>query len=167
MKQTTVIIIALGLAIVGCLFVYWSSKPHIIYALANRTIDATFLILDKETHEAIPAATIEIWDDFEDEGGKKVATITTDESGKATYLLEKMNLEDVVGISAETRLVEVGRHPDGIGTIILGSHYCHVTAKGYLSLRYVVLANCWYEDKGYVKPDGIHRFEFRVELKRQ
>lgn len=140
-----------------------------IYALASRTVEFTFVFADEETKQAIPGASMEIWNDpVHAADRKKIAHLVADSNGVAKYIRENHSVEDVIGISASQKLGGVRRHPAGIGTFV-DRFWCtfNIAAPGYVGLQYQSLGDYEYDDNGFDKEAKLHRFEFVIPLRRK
>lgn len=168
MMRAILILVGLGILIgIGVFFFVPSTQR--IYALASRTVEFSFVILDEETKKPIPGVSIDIWDNpLQLADRKKIAQAVADESGVAKYLRENQSVEDVIGISASHKLAGVRRHPAGVGTFV-DRYWCtlDVSANGYVPLQYESLASYDYDDKGYDKEGKLHRFEFTITMLRK
>lgn len=164
------ILMLVGLAIpIGLGVLFFASWTQRIYALASRTAEFSFVIVDEETKEPIPGASIKFWDDpFQPAQRKQLGEAIADANGIAKYVRENQSVEDVIGISASQKLEGVRRHPAGVATFV-DRFWCtfDVTAEGYVPLEYDSLANYQYDDNGYDKAAKLHRFEFVIEMRRK
>src|SRR4051812_17463287 len=130
--------LVVGLAVLSCIGLLLSlGMQSGVYALANRTAEFSFVILDEKTGEPIPGASVELWDEpFEPAQRKRIAGVVTDARGVAKYVRENQSVEDVTGISPTHKLEGVPRHPAGVGTFV-DRFWCtlDVAATGYLPLQ--------------------------------
>jgi hypothetical protein len=92
----------------------------------------------------------------------------TNESGIVKFVRDNVSVEDVIGISANYKLVGIERHPKGIGTFV-DRYWCNfdIVAKGYTTLEYESLGNYNYVDKGYIKEGNFQQVEFTIAMHRK
>jgi hypothetical protein len=86
---------------------------------------------------------------------EKIVQLVTNDEGRARFLREKVNCEDVIK-PLKTRT---------IFDLTWGS--VTVAANGYRSAERSWLQSTKYEDKGYFKRGHFHRIEFNIPLHRQ
>ena len=168
MKCALLILVGLVMLIGTGVFLFIPSTPR-IYALASRTVEFSFVIVDEDTKEPIPGATIDIWDEpLPPASRKKIVQTVANDKGVAKYVRENQSVEDVIGISASHKLEGVRRHPAGVGTFV-DRFWCtlDIAANGYVPLQYESLASYEYNDNGYDKEGKFHRFEFTFTLRRK
>jgi hypothetical protein len=135
-------------------------KP--MYALSSRDVEYTFVVVDDQTKKPIPNAELTF---YSEGGSQKLESITTDNQGIAVFTKKDQFVEDVIGISASTRLVGVKKHPEGTGTLI-NRFWCvfGITAEKYRSIEYESLGDHEYEDAGYDKTTQCHRCRFTIGM---
>jgi hypothetical protein len=167
MKRALLIVVGLAILIGTGVFLIMPSQR--IYALAIRTAEYTFVVLDEETKEPIPGATIDIWDEpIQPTDRKKIAQVVADDKGVAKYVRENQSVEEVIGIGASHKLEGVRRHPAGVGTFV-DRFWCtlDIAANGYVPLKYKSLGSFDYDDNGYDKEGKFHRLEVTFMLRRK
>ncbi len=144
--------------LIGIVLLIFLPSWQVIYALASRTVEFRFVIIDDESRKPIPAAIIEIWEVPVGQERKKVTHVVTGQCGIARYVRENMMVEDVTGINPGKKLEGVRRHPRGIGTFV-DRYWCNldITAKGFIPMQHVWLSDYEYEDQGFIKEGNYHR----------
>ena len=101
MKRSLLIGGALSI-LIGIGFYLLQPRVQRIYAVGNRTVEFTFLIVNAETKMPIRGASVEIWDEPIGRPRKRIAELVTDDFGVAKYVRENQFVEDVIGIAPAT-----------------------------------------------------------------
>jgi hypothetical protein len=161
--------IVVGLLVLIRIGVFLIMPTQRIYALAIRTAEYTFVVLDQETKESIPCATIDIWDEpIQPTDHKKIAQVVADDKGVAKYVRGNQSVEEVIGIDASRKLEGVRRHPAGVATFV-NPFWCtlDIAANGYVPLKRASLGSFAYDDNRYDKEGKFNRFEFTFTLRRK